>query len=127
MIMDNLNGLVSDETLEQEAIPSEENIAYNPVVEEDTENIEVDTSEIGIFKIDERMPVELQEQLRKFNEKTESLNNIISGMSSDISDSKNIDDTDYSDDGAFDDSTSSVDDQDESIQEDDSFEVGDIF
>jgi hypothetical protein len=127
MIMDNLNGLVSDETLEQEAIPSEENIAYNPVVEEDTENIEVDTSEIGIFKIDERMPVELQEQLRKFNEKTESLNNIISGMSSDISDSKNIDDTDYSDDGAFDDSTSSIDGQDESIQEDDSFEVGDIF
>jgi hypothetical protein len=120
--MDNLNEMVSDETIIQETIPTEDNFVYNPVVEDDIENVELDTSEIGVFKIDESMPDELKEQLKKFNEKTESLNSIISGISSDTSESINDEDTNDDEDGTFDD-----DIQDESIQEDDNFDVGDIF
>jgi hypothetical protein len=125
--MDNLNNFVTNDSSEPEIINTEENISYDPNIDEDTEKVDLDTSSIGIFRIDERMPVELQEQLRKFNQKTESLNRIVSDISSDIDSPDYTVDSDFSDEGSTDDFTNNVTSVADTIQEDDNFEVGDLF
>ena len=93
--------------------------------------VDLDTEEVGIFKIDDNMPEELKQQLTKFNQKSQNLNNIISGNDSELNSydaqlnsaaaTDDIDDTEELDDGSEEETTDDI------IEEDDDVEVGNLF
>ena len=90
---------------------------------EDIEDATLDTETIGTFKIDDSMPEELKQQLIRFNQKTESLNNIISDFAQDTSSYKDLENTEYYDDSTADQVLLEVDD---AIVEDDGFSDSDV-
>lgn len=90
---------------------------------EDIEDATLDTETIGTFKIDDSMPEELKQQLIRFNQKTESLNNIISDFAQDTSSYKDLENTEYYDDSTADQVLLEVDD---AIVEDDGISDSDV-
>ena len=90
---------------------------------EDIEDATLDTETIGTFKIDDSMPEELQQQLIRFNQKTESLNNIISDFAQDTSSYKDLENTEYYDDSTADQVLLEVDD---ALVEDDGISDSDV-
>lgn len=149
MDFENLNEIQSDEqdTLEEDILDTSGNEEldddsmeppedYSPLVEDEPEEefVEVNTEEIGIFKIDENMPEELKQQLTKFNAKAQAINGIINGTDEDLvrqdeelarEDMANVpeipeEDGEESSDG---DNSSS----DDIIEEDSNVEVGNLF
>ena len=142
--MDFLNNEVIDDTEEEVAdVPAfagdedsdtDEVInmdGYDPNVEEETEFDELDTEEIGTFKIDENMPEELKQQLIKFNQKTEALNKINNGTDPEIAElgidnsfesSSEDDEDDINEDGSQE--TGGTDDI---VEEDTVVDVGSLF
>ena len=90
---------------------------------EDIEDATIDTETIGTFKIDDSMPEELKQQLIRFNQKTESLNNIISDFAQDTSSYKDLENTEYYDDSTADQVLLEVDD---AIVEDDGISDSDV-
>ena len=90
---------------------------------EDIEDATLDTETIGTFKIDDSMPEELKQQLIRFNQKTESLNNIISDFAQDTSSYKDLENTEYYDDSTADQVLHEVDD---AIVEDDGISDSDV-
>ena len=90
---------------------------------EDIEDATLDTETIGTFKIDDSMPEELKQQLIRFNQKTESLNNIISDFAQDTTSYKDIENTEYYDDSTADQVLLEVDD---AIVEDDGISDSDV-
>ena len=90
---------------------------------EDIEDATLDTETIGTFKIDDSMPEELKQQLIRFNQKTESLNNIISDFAQDTSSYKDLENTEYYDDSTADQVLLEVDD---ALVEDDGISDSDV-
>ena len=90
---------------------------------EDIEDATLDTETIGTFKIDDSMPEELKQQLIRFNQKTESLNNIISDFAQDTSSYKDLENTEYYDDSTADQVLLEVDD---AFVEDDGISDSDV-
>ena len=90
---------------------------------EDIEDATLDTETIGTFKIDDSMPEELKQQLIRFNQKTESLNNIISNFAQDTSSYKDLENTEYYDDSTADQVLLEVDD---ALVEDDGISDSDV-
>ena len=90
---------------------------------EDIEDATLDTETIGTFKIDDSMPEELKQQLIRFNQKTESLNNIISDFAQDTSSYNDLENTEYYDDSTADQVLLEVDD---AIVEDDGISDSDV-
>ena len=90
---------------------------------EDIEDATLDTETIGTFKIDDSMPEELKQQLIRFNQKTESLNNIISDFAQDTSSYKDLENTEYYDDSTADQVLLEVDD---ALVEDDAISDSDV-
>ena len=90
---------------------------------EDIEDAILDTETIGTFKIDDSMPEELKQQLIRFNQKTESLNNIISDFAQDTSSYKDLENTEYYDDSTADQVLLEVDD---ALVEDDGISDSDV-
>lgn len=90
---------------------------------EDIEDATLDTETIGTFKIDDSMPEELKQQLIRFNQKTESLNNIISDFAQDTSSYKDLENTEY-----YDDSTANqvLLEADDALVEDDGISDSDV-
>ena len=87
------------------------------------EDATLDTETIGTFKIDDSMPEELKQQLIRFNQKTESLNNIISDFAQDTSSYKDLENTEYYDDSTADQVLLEVDD---ALVEDDGISDSDV-
>ena len=90
---------------------------------EDIEDATLDTETIGTFKIDDSMPEELKQQLIRFNQKTESLNNIISDFAQDTSSYKDLENTEYYDDSTAEQVLLEVDD---ALVEDDGISDSDV-
>ena len=90
---------------------------------EDIEDATLDTETIGTFKIDDSMPEELKQQLIRFNQKTESLNNIISDFAQDTASYKDLENTEYYDDATADQVLLEVDD---ALVEDDGISDSDV-
>ena len=90
---------------------------------EDIEDATLDTETIGTFKIDDSMPEELKQQLIRFNQKTESLNNIISDFAQDTSSYKDLENSEYYDDSTADQVLLEVDD---ALVEDDGISDSDV-
>ena len=90
---------------------------------EDIEDATLDTETIGTFKIDDSMPEELKQQLIRFNQKTESLNNIMSDFAQDTSSYKDLENTEYYDDSTADQVLLEVDD---ALVEDDGISDSDV-
>ena len=90
---------------------------------EDIEDATLDTETIGTFKIDDSMPEELKQQLIRFNQKTESLNNIIADFAQDTSSYKDLENTEYYDDATADQVLLEVDD---ALVEDDGISDSDV-
>ena len=90
---------------------------------EDIEDATLDTETIGTFKIDDSMPEELKQQLIRFNQKTESLNNIISDFAQDTSSYKDLENAEYYDDSTADQVLLEVDD---ALVEDDGISDSDV-
>ena len=90
---------------------------------EDIEDATLDTETIGTFKIDDSMPEEIKQQLIRFNQKTESLNNIISDFAQDTSSYKDLENTEYYDDSTADQVLLEVDD---ALVEDDGISDSDV-
>ena len=90
---------------------------------EDIEDATLDTETIGTFKIDDSMPEELKQQLIRFNQKTESLNNIISDFAQDTASYKDLENTEYYDDSTADQVLLEVDD---ALVEDDGISDSDV-
>ena len=90
---------------------------------EDIEDATLDTETIGTFKIDDSMPEELKQQLIRFNQKTESLNNIISDFAQDTSSYKDLENTEYYDDSTANQVLLEVDD---ALVEDDGISDSDV-
>ena len=90
---------------------------------EDIEDATLDTETIGTFKIDDSMPEELKQQLIRFNQKTECLNNIISDFAQDTSSYKDLENTEYYDDSTADQVLLEVDD---ALVEDDGISDSDV-
>ena len=90
---------------------------------EDIEDATLDTETIGTFKIDDSMPEELKQQLIRFNQKTESLNNMISDFAQDTSSYKDLENTEYYDDSTADQVLLEVDD---ALVEDDGISDSDV-
>lgn len=105
---------IDEDGIEQEVIEE-----YNPNVDEEIENVELDVSMNETFKIDENMPDELKEQLENFNRHSVNLNSIISNSNISAVDDSYEDSYENSDDI---DEVSENDD----ISEDDE-EVGNLF
>ena len=90
---------------------------------EDIEDATLDTETIGTFKIDDSMPEELKQQLIRFNQKTESLNNIISDFAQDTASYKDLENAEYYDYSTADQVLLEVDD---AIVEDDGVSDSDV-
>ena len=90
---------------------------------EDIEDATLDTETIGTFKIDDSMPEELKQQLIRFNQKTESLNNIISDFAQDTGSYKDLENAEYYDDSTADQVLLEVDD---ALVEDDGISDSDV-
>lgn len=90
---------------------------------EDIEEATLDTETIGTFKIDDSMPEELKQQLIRFNQKTESLNNIISDFAQDTGSYKDLENAEYYDDSTDDQVLLEVDD---ALVEDDGISDSDV-
>ena len=78
---------------------------------------------IGIFNWRYSMPEELKQQLIRFNQKTESLNNIISDFAQDTASYKDLENAEYYDDSTADQVLLEVDD---AIVEDDGVSDSDV-
>ena len=91
---------------------------------EDIEDATLDTETIGTFKIDDSMPEELKQQLIRFNQKTESLNNIISDFAQDTASYKDLENSEYYDDSTADQVLLEVDD---ALVEDDGMSDSDVY
>ena len=90
---------------------------------EDIEDATLDTETIGTFKIDDSMPEELKQQLIRFNQKTESLNNIISDFAQDTASYKDLENAEYYDNSTDDQALLEVDD---ALVEDDGISDSDV-
>ena len=84
---------------------------------------DIEDATIGTFKIDDSMPEELKQQLIRFNQKTESLNNIISDFAQDTASYKDLENAEYYDDSTADQVLLEVDD---ALVEDDGISDSDV-
>ena len=141
--MDFVNNEVIDDVEEVADVPgftgdddADEEInmdGYDPNVDdgEEEEFDELETEEIGTFKIDENMPEELKQQLIKFNEKTEKLNSINNGTDPEIAelgiDNSQVVSSDDEDDYDGDDDTTETSGTDNITEEDTVVDVGSLF
>jgi len=141
--MDFVNNEVIDDVEEVADVPgytgdddADEEInmeGYDPNVDdgEEEEFDELETEEIGTFKIDENMPEELKQQLIKFNEKTEKLNSINNGTDPEIAelgiDNSRVVSTDDDDEEEYEDASVEAGGNDTIVEEDTVVDVGSLF
>lgn len=101
------------------------------LIDDDDEEIEpvpLDTEETEILEIDERMPEDLKEQLRKFNKQVENVNGIINGTNQELNEYVPEDDVSIEDDGIEEeDSLEEANIENNIIEEDNGEEIGDLF
>ena len=119
-----LEELVEDLDENGEVLPSN-------LIDDDDEEIEpvpLDTEETEILEIDERMPEDLKEQLRKFNKQVENVNGIINGTNQELNEYVPEDDVSIEDDGIEEeDSLEEANIENNIIEEDNGEEIGDLF
>ena len=117
-----LNGEENELSLE-EAIKTSSSSVNADVNLDEVEDATLDTEMISTFKIDDNMPEELKQQLIRFNQKTESLNNIISDFSQNTESYKDLETEEYYDSDA---DAQSMLEIDAAIAEDDSLSESDV-